>query len=73
MLISGNIISKNHDGIIGISSIPVIENNEIVENESNGILMLNDCNVEIFQNKIQENKDAGLFLKNGSRGTVSKN
>ena len=37
-----NEIFHNNDGIIGITSVPLIENNEIIKNKNIGVMLLKD-------------------------------
>jgi len=37
-----NEIFHNNDGIIGITSVPLIENNDIIKNKNIGVMLLKD-------------------------------
>lgn len=67
-MICRNDISNNNDGIVAITSVPIIKRNYIVKNRSNGIIMLKNSQAEITENLISENEAVGLYLRDRCYG-----
>jgi parallel beta-helix repeat protein len=65
-LITRNTIKDNYYGIMVITSIPIIENNEIIENKHHGILLLKKSRAVLTKNIIKENKGVGVFVRDHS-------
>jgi len=68
-----NRIFENNDGIIGITSVPLIKKNEIFGNKNHGIMLLKDCRAGIYENEIFGNETLGLFIRDKSAGEVKNN
>ena len=68
-----NKIFENNDGIITITSIPMISHNEIYKNKSHGIMMVKDSRVQFLGNKVYGNESVGIFIRDKSKGTCKGN
>ncbi|KRX06053.1 Pectin lyase fold/virulence factor [Pseudocohnilembus persalinus] len=68
-----NCIEKNNDGIIMITSVPLVQNNIIVYNKNHGIMLMKDSRPQIIQNNIGDNGNVGLYIRDKSCGNIDKN
>jgi len=68
-----NEIFHNNDGIIGITSVPLIENNHIIKNKNIGVMLLKDSRPQLVNNLIQQNENIGLYIRDKSHGIIIKN
>ncbi|KAL4501682.1 hypothetical protein ABPG72_018733 [Tetrahymena utriculariae] len=69
-----NHIYENNDGIISVTSIPLIQSNEIYRNKSHGIMMVKDSRVNFLNNKVYENDSGvGIFVRDKCQGTIKDN
>ena len=64
---------ENNDGIVAITSIPLINNNTIEKNKSNGIMILKDARPKIIKNNILDNDGIGLYIRDKSHGVIIEN
>ena len=58
-----NEIYGNYEGIVMVTSIPLIENNDIHHNKSIGIMMLKNSKPKLLKNQINHNRIIGLFIR----------
>jgi len=68
-----NNITENNDGIIAITSVADIINNEVHKNKSSGIMLLKDSRPRLTDNKIHGNDCIGLFVRDKSVGVIKDN
>lgn len=68
-----NTIFENNDGIVCSNGHPLIDQNQIYNNKSNGIIIMGQSNVKIMYNVIKDNDGVGLFIRDKSRSTVLQN
>jgi len=64
---------ENNDGIVAITSIPLISKNTIEKNKSNGIMILKDARPKIIKNNIIDNDGIGLYIRDKSHGVIMEN
>lgn len=71
--ISRNRIFNNTDGLVIATGIPLIFNNIIRSNRSNGVVSLLQSNPTLQGNEIKENKGVGLLVKESSTVLINGN
>ncbi len=72
--INNNGLAEDYPGVkIEKSSDSLIENNEITNNNNNGIEIFEDSTSEIINNKIIENENNGVYINNESHSTLKNN
>lgn len=72
-LMANNEITGNNQGVVAVSSVPRIEGNVISHNETNGVLLVKDCQAIVEKNVFEKNGAAGLFVRDNSSGVVRNN
>jgi F-box protein 11 len=72
-MICRNDITGNNDGIVVITSVPIVKRNYIAKNRSNGIIMMKNAQAEIKENLISENEAVGIYLRDRSYGEIDSN
>ena len=68
-----NEIYGNYEGIVMVTSIPLIENNDIHHNKSIGIMILKNSKPKLLKNQINHNRIIGLFIRDNSSGYIKDN
>ncbi|EGR30705.1 hypothetical protein IMG5_125070, partial [Ichthyophthirius multifiliis] len=68
-----NKIYENNDGIISVTSIPVIQNNQIYNNKSHGVMFIKDSRPDFSNNQVYNNDCVGIFIRDKSNGVIKKN
>lgn len=71
--LSQNNIHHNNNGILAATGVFSIVDNHIHHNEKNGLLLVDDNYVCIRDNCFQSNTEAGLVIRNCTRGTIQNN
>lgn len=72
-MICRNDITNNNDGIVAVTSVPIIKRNYLAKNRSNGIVMLKNAQANIAENLISENEAVGLYLRDRCYGEIDSN
>lgn len=65
-LITRNTLKGNYYGILAITSIPIVQHNEFVQNKNHAIMMLKKSRIMLDSNKIINNKGVGVFIRDDS-------
>ena len=68
-----NSISNNHYGIMSVNSSPTIIGNLISDNKTHGILCLKKSSFVISHNRIHNNLDVGLYMRDLCKGSIENN
>ncbi len=68
-----NKITTNQEGIVLTNSIPLIQDNQIVQNRGNGIMCIKYSKPKILSNQVQDNDGIGLYLRDNFKGQVIDN
>ena len=73
LIIEGNEVCSNHDGIVLVESRGIIRGNVVKENQRSGILTASKTNALIDSNIVEENWIAGILIKDPSLPELRKN
>jgi len=65
-LITRNVIRGNYYGILAITSIPLIQHNQIIKNKNHAVMLIKKSKVRLVNNKIKNNKGVGVFIRDDS-------
>jgi hypothetical protein len=69
-LIAKNEIWQNYNGILGVTSVVNIEDNNIHLNKCNGVMLVGDCQILMSENVIEENRKVGFICRNTSKARM---
>lgn len=65
-LVTRNEIRGNYYGILAITSIPIIQHNDLVRNKKHAIMLLKKCKAQLRFNRIKNNHGVGVFIRDDS-------